>query len=125
MLTPVVRQGPAPDENRNGGIQSAHQSRSTDVQRVRLLPCTTSLFLVTNAQRSGGRKTTPHPLQADIRAMFRGPRVRAGRSDRRFFDRAPGHELVDARLRPSVDEPSQQLGEIALRIDAVELAGLD
>ena len=33
MLMPVVRQGPAPDENRTGGIQPAHQSMSTDVHR--------------------------------------------------------------------------------------------
>jgi hypothetical protein len=37
---PVVRQRPAPDGNRKCGIQPAHQSRSTDVQRSRLLPCT-------------------------------------------------------------------------------------
>ena len=41
MLMPVVRQGPAPDEHRKGGDQSANQSMSTDVQRACLLPCTT------------------------------------------------------------------------------------
>ncbi len=34
--------GTAPDGNRTGGIQSAHQRWSTDVQRSRLLPCTTA-----------------------------------------------------------------------------------
>src|SRR5215211_6798840 len=37
----------------------------------------------------------------------------------------PGHQLVDAALWPAVDETRQQLGEVDLRIDAVQLAGLD
>jgi hypothetical protein len=37
----------------------------------------------------------------------------------------PRHQLVDALLRPAVDEACQQIREICLRIDAVELAGLD
>src|SRR5215207_10634278 len=36
----------------------------------------------------------------------------------------PGHELVDAALRPAIDEARQHVGEVALRIGAVELAGL-
>jgi hypothetical protein len=51
VLMPVVRQGPAPDGNRNGGSQPAHQSMSTDVQQARLLPCTTPSPLVTTAQQ--------------------------------------------------------------------------
>src|SRR3712207_7297658 len=31
--------------------------------------------------------------------------------------------LVDAAVRPAVDEAGEQLGEVALRVDAVELAG--
>jgi hypothetical protein len=37
---------------------------------------------------------------------------------------APRHQLIDARLRPSLDEAGQQVGEVTLRIDAIELAGL-
>ena len=37
----------------------------------------------------------------------------------------PRHELVDAALRPAVDEAGQQVGEVDLRIDAVQLARLD
>ena len=59
MLMPVVRQGPAPDGDRNGGNQPAHQSRSTDVQRPRLLPCTTLLLLTTNAQRGAEHYALP------------------------------------------------------------------
>jgi hypothetical protein len=36
----------------------------------------------------------------------------------------PGHELVDARLRPAVDESGQQVGEVDLRIDLIQLARL-
>ena len=36
-----------------------------------------------------------------------------------------GHEFVDAGVLPSVHEPGQRLGEVALRIDGVELAGLN
>jgi len=59
VLMPVVRQGPAPDGDRNGGNQPAHQSRSTDVQRARLLPCTTLLLLTTNAQRGAEHYALP------------------------------------------------------------------
>ncbi len=55
--TPIPRQGLAPDEIRSGGNQSAHQSKSTDVQRLRPLPYTTSsLFLITHS--TSGRSTT-------------------------------------------------------------------
>jgi hypothetical protein len=37
----------------------------------------------------------------------------------------PGHELVDARGRPEVDEPGEDVSEVGLRIDAVHFAGLD
>jgi hypothetical protein len=37
----------------------------------------------------------------------------------------PGYKLVDTRLAPFVDKTRQQIGEIRLRIDAIQLAGLD
>ncbi len=37
----------------------------------------------------------------------------------------PRHEFVDTALWPSVDQPGQQVGEVDLRIDAVQLARLD
>jgi hypothetical protein len=37
----------------------------------------------------------------------------------------PGHQLVDAFLRPAVDEACQQIRKIGLRIDTIEFAGLD
>jgi hypothetical protein len=72
---PVLRQGPAPDENQTGGIQPAHQRWSTDVQRSCLLPCTpASLPLPTH---SGGRKSVPSALDGGHQ------RVCAARSRRR------------------------------------------
>ena len=37
----------------------------------------------------------------------------------------PRHELVDPAIGPAVDQAGQQVGELDLRIDAVQLAGLD
>jgi hypothetical protein len=37
---------------------------------------------------------------------------------------SPGHEFVNAVIGPAIDEAGQRLGEVPLRIDAVELAGL-
>ena len=54
--------GPAPDENRTGGIQPAHQRRSTDVQRSRLLPCTPASPPLPTTH-SGGWKIAPSALE--------------------------------------------------------------
>ena len=37
----------------------------------------------------------------------------------------PGQKFVDAGLRMAVDDPGEDVGEVGLRVDAVELAGLD
>src|ERR1700676_864857 len=37
----------------------------------------------------------------------------------------PRHELVETRGRPEVDQLGENVGQIGLRVDAVELAGLD
>src|SRR3954470_18004450 len=37
----------------------------------------------------------------------------------------PRHQFIDAVLRPAVHQACQQISEIGLRIDAIELAGLD
>ena len=37
----------------------------------------------------------------------------------------PGHEFVQARSRPEIDQLGEHVGQIGLRIDAVEFAGLD
>jgi hypothetical protein len=37
----------------------------------------------------------------------------------------PRHEFVDAGLRPAIDQARQHVGEVALRIDQNQLAGLD
>ena len=81
MLMPVVRQGPAPDGDRNGGNQPAHQSRSTDVQRARLLPCTTLLLLTTNAQRGAEHSALPleNGHQSVLAGLGRRPRAPAPR----------------------------------------------
>ena len=48
------------------------------------------------------------------------------RDSRRLLRRpVPGHQFVDAFLRPTVHEACQQFGEIGLRIDAVEFTGFD
>jgi hypothetical protein len=37
---------------------------------------------------------------------------------------SPGHELIETRGRPEIDEFGEQVGEVGLRIDAIEFAGL-
>ncbi len=37
----------------------------------------------------------------------------------------PGHEFVQTRGRPEVDESAEDVDQIGLRLDAAELAGLD
>jgi hypothetical protein len=61
---PASRQGPAPGEIRKGGNQSAHQSRSTDVQQSRLLPYTTTSPLLEPAHRRAGQKTATSTLES-------------------------------------------------------------
>jgi hypothetical protein len=58
------------------------------------------------------RLTPPRPsCRQPAAAVGAGPRAR--------------HQLVDPRRRPQVDEPSQDVSEVNLRIDAVQLAGFD
>ena len=37
----------------------------------------------------------------------------------------PRHELVEARCRPEIDELCEHVGEVGLRIDTIQFAGLD
>ena len=37
----------------------------------------------------------------------------------------PRHELVETRSWPEIDQPGEDVGQIGLRVDATELAGLD
>jgi hypothetical protein len=37
----------------------------------------------------------------------------------------PGHQLVDAVLRPAVDKACQQVGEVDLWVDVIQFARLD
>src|SRR5215467_13817535 len=37
----------------------------------------------------------------------------------------PRHELVETRSRPEIDQPGENIGQISLRVDATEFAGLD
>jgi hypothetical protein len=37
----------------------------------------------------------------------------------------PRHELVETRSRPEIDQPGENVGQIGLRVDATEFAGLD
>jgi hypothetical protein len=48
-----------------------------------------------------------------------------GGSGRRWRVPMPGHELVDAGLRPAVHELGQEIGEVARRVHTIELAGFD
>src|SRR6202161_2397598 len=41
------------------------------------------------------------------------------------FGPCPWHEFVDARCGPEVDELVEDVGDVGLRLDVVELAGLD
>ncbi len=40
-------------------------------------------------------------------------------------DPRPGHEFVQTRGRPEIDKSGEDVGQIGLRLDAAELAGLD
>ena len=42
-----------------------------------------------------------------------------------FVGLDPGHQVVDARVLPAVDEAGEGLGEIALRVDGVQFAGFN
>ena len=37
----------------------------------------------------------------------------------------PWHQFVDARGRPEIDQLGEHVGEVGLRIDAVQFAGFD
>jgi transposase-like protein len=37
----------------------------------------------------------------------------------------PGHEFVETRSGPEIDQPDENVGQIGLRVDATEFAGLD
>jgi hypothetical protein len=37
----------------------------------------------------------------------------------------PGHEFVEARSRPEIDQAGEHVGEVGLRVDAVQFAGFD
>ena len=51
-----------------------------------------------------------------VEAMVQHP-MSWGRSLYLHSSPVPGHELVDARLRPAIDESGQQVGEVDLRIE--------
>src|SRR3954463_2924361 len=38
---------------------------------------------------------------------------------------APGQQFAEASVGPVVDEPGQHIGQVSMRIDAVQFAGLD
>ena len=61
-------------------------------------------------------------LRRDLRGRYRLRREPIGCSACRP---GPGHELVEARGWPEVDELGEHVGEVGLRIDAVQFAGLD
>ena len=48
-------------------------------------------------------------------------RLYGGDLGRLFWNPMPGHQFVDALLGPAVDQARQQVGDVELRIDAVEL----
>jgi transposase InsO family protein len=51
--------------------------------------------------------------------------TQAGRSVAFVGRPAPRHEFVDAAVGPAVDEAGQHVGEVALRVDAVQLDAVD
>jgi predicted ATPase len=51
--------------------------------------------------------------------------VLPGKSGRLFGHPVPGHQFVDAVLRPAVDEVCQQIRKIGLRINVIEFADFD
>jgi hypothetical protein len=41
------------------------------------------------------------------------------------FGPCPWHEFVDARCGPEIDELDEDVGDVGLRLDVVELDGVD
>ena len=78
------------------------------------------VFGITRRARSRSSRARPYIVSGAL-----WPLLWAWCSGRGCWLPMPGHELVDAVLRPAVDETGQQVGEIALRVHTVELAGLD
>jgi len=37
----------------------------------------------------------------------------------------PGHEVIEMGGGPEIDEPGEHIGEVSLRIDTVQFAGLN
>jgi hypothetical protein len=95
--TPVVRQGPAPDERRTGGIQPAHQRRSTDVQRSRLLPCMPAP-LPPPPPSAAGRENAPTPLECGQQSGVAAPRCVAPGVSGQMWLLAEDDAMVERRL---------------------------
>jgi hypothetical protein len=53
------------------------------------------------------------------------PFPRGGDLGLRLRRPVPGHQFIDAALRPAVHQACQQIGEVGLRINAVQLTGLN
>ena len=66
-------------------------------------------------------KSTVRPIVSDVLRPFR----RKARSGWLLGCSEPRHQFIDALLRPAAHEACQEIGEIDLRIDAIELTGLD
>jgi hypothetical protein len=73
-----------------------------------------------NVPHESERFFTPGILKTDIRALFSG---HIAEFDGRRV--APWQELIQAALRMTCDNAADDVGEITVRLDAIELAGLD
>ena len=63
--------------------------------------------------------------RAQRRALAKYRSRTLGRSVWGWWRPVPGHQLIDAILWPAIHQPGEQVGDIAERIDAVQLASLN
>lgn len=59
-------------------------------------------------------------MTADIRALFSGHGPEFGSREV-----GPGQQVVDLAVRVAIDDPGEDIGEIAEGLDAVQFAGFD
>ena len=72
-------------------------------------------------------------LQAELRAIEQMTKCKRCSATLRGISRSgwvlgcpePRHQFIDAILRPPIHEAGQQVGKVGVRIDAVQLTGLD
>src|SRR5215213_10610681 len=113
----VGKGGTAPDAHSE--LRSPTRASELDHRRLSGSASTCARSL-SKAARQSGRSRSRWWLTADIRAVLSGHGLEVWRGRV-----GPGQELVEPALRVAVDDPGEHVGQIGLRLDAHQLAGLD